>query len=107
MGNLLQNHHVGMLFIDFVSARPSRLRLNGVATIARDDELTDLYVGAQFVVRVRATEVFPNCPRYIHRMSLVERSRFVPRADEQTPIPDWKRTEWACDVLPADDPARA
>jgi predicted pyridoxine 5'-phosphate oxidase superfamily flavin-nucleotide-binding protein len=107
MGNLLQNPHVGMLFIDFVSARPSRLRLNGVATIAPDDELTDLYVGAQFVVRVRATEVFPNCPRYIHRMALVERSRFVPRADEQTPIPDWKRTEWACDVLPADDPARA
>lgn len=107
MGNLLQNSHVGLLFIDFVSARPSRLRLNGVATIAPDDELTDLYVGAQFVVRVRATEVFPNCPRYIHRMALVERSRFVPRADEQTPIPDWKRTEWACDVLPANDPARA
>jgi uncharacterized protein len=107
MGNLLQNSHVGMLFIDFVSARPSRLRVNGVATIDPDDELTDVYVGAQFVVRVRATEVFPNCPRYIHRMALVERSRFVPRADEQTPIPDWKRTEWACDVLPVNDPARA
>ena len=34
---------------------------------------------AQNVVRVQATEVFPNCPRYIHRMQLVERSRFVPR----------------------------
>jgi uncharacterized protein len=107
MGNLLENPHVGMLFIDFVSARPSRLRLNGVARIDPDDELTDLYVGAQFVVRVRATEVFPNCPRYIHRMALVERSRFVPHAQEQTPIPDWKRTEWACDVLPLNDPARA
>ena len=61
---------------------------------------------AQFVVRVRATQVFPNCPRYIHRMALVERSRFVPRADHETPVPDWKRTDWACDVLPADDPAR-
>ena len=30
-------------------------------------------------MRVRATQVFPNCPRYIHRMALVERSRFVPR----------------------------
>jgi uncharacterized protein len=106
-GNLLENPHVGMLFIDFVSARPSRLRVNGVAAIDPDDELTDLYVGAQFVVRVRATEVFPNCPRYIHRMALVERSGYVPHAREETPIPDWKRTEWACDVLPVNDPARA
>lgn len=106
MGNLLENPHVGMLFIDFVSPRPSRLRLNGVATIDPDDELIDRYVGAQFVVRVSATEVFPNCPRYIHRMALVERSRFVPHAAEKTPIPDWKRAEWACDVLPGNDPAR-
>lgn len=106
MGNLLENPHVGMLFIDFVSPRPSRLRLNGVAAIDPDDELIDRYVGAQFVVRVSATEVFPNCPRYIHRMALVERSRFVPHAAEKTPIPDWKRAEWACDVLPGNDPAR-
>ena len=32
MGNVLENHHVGMLFIDFVAARPSRLRLNGIAS---------------------------------------------------------------------------
>jgi hypothetical protein len=60
---------------------------------------------AQFVVRVHATEVFPNCPRYIHRMELVERSRFVPRAECEPPVPGWKRTEWASDVLPAGDPA--
>ena len=28
--------------------------------------------GAQLVVRVRAEAIFPNCPRYIHRMQLVE-----------------------------------
>jgi hypothetical protein len=95
-----------MLFIDFVSAHPSRLRLNGLATIDEADELQAQYPGAQFVVRVRATQVFPNCPRYIHRMALVERSRFVPRADGDAPIPDWKRSAWACDVLPARDPAR-
>ncbi len=106
MGNVLANPHVGMLFIDFTAARPSRLRLNGVASIDDDDPLAASYPGAQFVVRVRATEVFPNCPRYIHRMELVERSRFVPRADEEPPVPEWKRTPWACDVLPADDPAR-
>jgi uncharacterized protein len=106
IGNLLVNPHVGMLFIDFVSSRPSRLRLNGIASIDDRDVLIDEYPGAQFIVRVRATQVFPNCPRYIHRMALVERSRFVPRTDRATPIPDWKRTDWACDVLPESDPAR-
>ena len=107
MGNVLANPHVGMLFIDFTSARPSRLRVNGVASIDADDALIDSYPEAQFIVRVRATQVFPNCPRYIHRMALVERSRFVPRAECPTPVPEWKRTEWARDVLPEDDPARA
>jgi uncharacterized protein len=105
MGNLLENPHVGMLFIDFVAARPSRLRLNGTARIDERDQLMSEYPGAQFIVRVRADQVFPNCPRYIHRMALVERSRFVPRADEETPVPEWKRSSWACDVLPENDPA--
>jgi hypothetical protein len=39
-------------------------------------------------------------------MDLVERSRFVPRADVPTPIPGWKRQEWSHDVLPEGDPAR-
>jgi uncharacterized protein len=106
MGNVLVNPHVGMLFIDFTSQRPSRLRLNGIATIDEEDPLAESWPGAQFVVRVRALEVFPNCPRYIHRMALVERSRFVPREENDVPVPDWKRTSWACDVLPAGDPAR-
>jgi uncharacterized protein len=105
LGNVLENPHVGLLFIDFTSARPSRLRLNGIASIDDSDELFDAYAGAQFIVRVHATQVFPNCPRYIHRMALVERSRFVPRADRDTPIPEWKRADWACDVLPHGDPA--
>jgi len=106
MGNLLVNPWVGMLFIDFTAARPSRLRLNGTASCDENDELVADWPGAQFVVRVAATQVFPNCPRYIHRMALVERSRFVPREQHPVPVPDWKRTDWACDVLPAGDPAR-
>src|SRR5206468_2145888 len=107
LGNVLTNPHVGLLFIDFTSARPTRLRLNGIATINEPDPLTEEYPGAQFIVRIEATQVFPNCPRYIHRMALVERSRFVPRADRETPVPEWKRSGWACDVLPQDDPALA
>ncbi|HEY2771039.1 MAG TPA: pyridoxamine 5'-phosphate oxidase family protein [Solirubrobacteraceae bacterium] len=107
LGNVLENPRVGMLFIDFLAARPSRLRLNGVASVDEDDQLLAVYPGAQLIVRVRATQVFPNCPRYIHRMALVERSRFVPRADQPAPVPDWKRASWACDVLAAHDPAGA
>jgi hypothetical protein len=51
--------------------------------------------------------VFPNCPRYIHRMELVERSRFVPRPAEEAPVPSWKRADWVPpDALPVADPAR-
>ena len=102
-GNALVNPHVGLLFIDFERRR--RMRLNGVASVAQDDPLLAEYPEAQLVVRVRATEVFPNCPRYIHEYRLVERSRFVPREACSTPAPAWKTREWARDVLPHDDPA--
>ena len=105
-GNLRVNPHVGLLFVDFYGRPPRRLRLNGVAAVEQDDPLLGRWPGAQFVVRVRAVEIFPNCPRYIHRMELAERSAFVPRRAEPPPVPDWKRTDWARDVLPADDPAR-
>ncbi len=103
MGNLLRNPRLGLLFIDFTS--PKRLRVNGIASIAEDDPLLDSYTGAQFIVRVRATYVMPNCPRYVHRMEVVERSRFVPHDDRETPVPDWKRRDWSRDVLPEGDPA--
>ena len=60
---------------------------------------------AKFVVRVAVREVFPNCPRYIHKRTLVERSAFVPREGCDTPVPDWKRSPLADGVLPAGDPA--
>ena len=102
-GNVLVNPHVGLLFIDF--ERRSRLRLNGVASIDDADPLLAAYPEAQLVVRVQATEVFPNCPRYIHQYRLVERSRFTPREDCATPAPSWKTRDWSRDVLPAGDPA--
>src|SRR5437870_10722905 len=61
MGNLLVNPHVGMLFVDFVSERPSRLRLNGIASVDEEDELVARYPEAQFIVRVDVTQLFPNC----------------------------------------------
>ena len=103
-GNLLRNPNLGLLFIDFED--PQRVRFNGTASIDDGDPLMAEYPGAQFVVRVRAREVFPNCPRYIHRYHLVERSEFVPKADRPPPVPDWKRTVVAPEDLPVGDPAR-
>ena len=104
MGNLLANPNVGLLFIDF--ERGNRMRINGEASIDENDPLMAAYQEPQFIVRVRAREVFPNCPRYIHRYRKLEASGFVPRAGCETPVPDWKRSDWAIDALPADDPAR-
>lgn len=104
MGNILKTRQVGMLFIDFENQK--RMRLNGEATLHRDDPLMAEYPEAQFIVRVRAREVFANCPRYIHKMKPVQRSRFVPMQDCPTPVPDWKKGEWVADSLPANDPAR-
>lgn len=104
MGNVSETCAVGLLFIDFEAQR--RMRVDGRARIAFDDPLLSHYPEAQFIVRVDAHRIYPNCPRYIHRYQLVERSRFVPHAAEPTPIPGWKQTEWARDVLPAGDPAR-
>jgi len=104
MGNLLVNPKVDLLFINFEARK--RLRLNGVSSIAEDDPLLAEYPEAQFIVRVRAERIYPNCPRYIHKYRLVERSAFVPRPAVPTPIPGWKQSDWASDVLPAGDPAR-
>ena len=103
MGNTLENPEVGLLFIDF--ERQKRMRLNGTARIEPASSVEPPYLEAQFVVKVRVRQVFPNCPRYIHKMQLVERSSFVPHAAVKTPVPVWKRTDWACDVLPEGDPA--
>jgi predicted pyridoxine 5'-phosphate oxidase superfamily flavin-nucleotide-binding protein len=103
-GNALVNPKVGLLFIDFDGRK--RMRLNGVASVDENDPLLPEWPEAQFVVRVRATEVFPNCPRYIHEYRLVSRSRFVPKRECETPVPQWKRSEWAHDVLAEADPAQ-
>lgn len=104
-GNVLKNKKVGMLFIDF--ERRTRMRVEGEASLGANDPLRAQYPGAQFIVYVKATVIYPNCPRYIHHYQLVERSVFVPRAGQTPPVPDWKRTEWARDALPKDDPANA
>ena len=97
MGNVATTAQVGLLFIDFENQK--RLRVNGSATIEPVAALEPRYPEAQFVVRVAVRQVFPNCPRYIHKLQLVERSKFVPRAAVPTPVPGWKRMDWALSLI--------
>jgi uncharacterized protein len=89
LGNIVVNAHIGMLFIA-MHDRPRRLRVNGQATVRDDDPLLGETVGAQLIVRVTAQAVFPNCPRYVPSMQLVEPSIYAPRADHEPPEPAWK-----------------
>ena len=98
LGNVQANPSVGLLFIDFQS--PRRLRVNGRATLLADPAVLARHHGAQLVVRVQVERIFPNCPRYIHRMRLEERSPYVPRAAYVPPIPEWKQMDIFKDVLP-------
>lgn len=98
MGNLLRNPNVGMLFVDFEGSQ--RLRIQGVARIEEDDELLAEYAEAQFIVRVDITEVYKNCPRYVHKYRFVEPSEYVPHHDRETPQPAWKSSEELKDALP-------
>jgi uncharacterized protein len=100
-GNVLVNEHVSLLFVDF--QRQARLRLNGDAFIQDDDPLQNHWPEAELVLRVTVRETFPNCPRYIHKMTLVEESSFVPKQHCETPVPAWKRLEVVADVLPPRD----
>jgi uncharacterized protein len=99
LGNVLVNPKVGLLFIDF--EQPNRMRVNGTASLHDDPELLAGFEGAQLVVKVRARHIFPNCPRYIHRMTLVERSAYTPRAGHVAPTPEWKKMDVFRDYLPA------
>ena len=106
MGNLLGNHQVGLLFMNF--ERPHRVRLQGVASVDEKDPLLGEYAEAQLIVRVLVTEIFRNCPSLC--APLPENgvaSDFVPRSSRETPLAPWKRVDDVQAVLPAKDRARA
>ena len=100
-GNVRANPKVGLLFVDFET--PKRLRVNGTAVVSHDDALLAEFPGAVFLIRVGAQRIFPNCPRYIHKMQLVEESVYAPRPEYTPPVPAWKTFDVFKDALPARD----
>ena len=56
---------------------------------------------AQFAVRVRITDIHPNCPRNVHKMAFVEQSNYTPKCEAD----DFGKAPWGddfADVLPED-----
>jgi uncharacterized protein len=105
MGNLIGNAKVGMLFQSF--EKPHRLRVQGLASVRDDDPLLADYFEAQMVVRVAVTEIFRNCPRYVHRYQKIGGSGYVPRPGTETPFAAWKRVDDVQAELSAKDQGRA
>ncbi len=100
LGNILANPAVGLLFID-MGQKPRRLRVNGTARVSSDDPLMQRFAGAQLLVRVKATAIFPNCPRYIVTPGSTEPSTYAPRPGHQPPEPAWKSFDDLKDYVPA------
>jgi predicted pyridoxine 5'-phosphate oxidase superfamily flavin-nucleotide-binding protein len=89
LGNILANPSVGLLFID-MGEKPRGLRVNGTASVSRDDPLMQRFSGAQLLMRVKVRAIFPNCPRYIATPGAAEPSKYTPRPGYTPPEPAWK-----------------
>jgi predicted pyridoxine 5'-phosphate oxidase superfamily flavin-nucleotide-binding protein len=102
MGNLTANDKIGMLFIDFET--PHRIRVHGIAKLIKEDDLMAEFVGARLLVQVTVTEIFINCPRYIHQYQRLKTSKYAPQANcKMPPAPQWKRIDAIQDALPEHD----
>ena len=105
MGNIAATQKVGLLFIDFET--PNRMRVQGTARVSADDPLMGEFKDAEMIVRVAVSEVWPNCPRYVHSYKKVGQSRYAPTAGVETPLAEWKRVDMLQDALPAKDVGKA
>jgi len=67
IGNIMQNPHVGCLFIDFTDG--GRLRVNGQASIHENDEVTEYFQNSKRAILVSIEQVVPNCKAHIPLLS--------------------------------------
>ena len=102
-GNILKNPNVALLFVNF-DGKSRRIRINGHASIHRDDVDLKKHYGAKFVVRIKC-EIYPNCPRYIPNLEDNKLSAHIPReGKEAPPAPEWKKRGYIKNILPKGDP---
>ncbi len=105
LGNIASGGNVGLLFVPF-DGTGLRLRINGRAEVIDDASADGRAIGARALVRVTATHIYPNCPRYIPRMAMDAVSPYVPRAGVETPVPEWKTRDYIVGVLPGTYPEK-
>jgi len=98
LGDVRVNPKVGLLFIDF--DRQRRVVIRGTAAVHEEHHLMSEFTGAQLLVEVRTQHVSRNCPRYIHKMQIMEYARHCPRLDYEPPDAEWKKKPDRMDVLP-------
>ncbi len=97
LGNVIVNPRVQLLFVDF--ERPRRMRVSGTARVHTEHPRLAEWPGGQALVEVTVERIFPNCPRYVHRMQLVDHSPFAPREGITPPVPDWKNDPRFADAV--------
>jgi len=70
LGNILDNPHIGMLFVDFQNR--TRARVNGRATILEDKAAyAHIWPQALRYVKVEVTQAYPNCKARVPKMNPV------------------------------------
>lgn len=95
LGNIVENPNVGLLFMQFGAEEGQgalflRVRINGAAVVHDEHPELANYPGAHRIVEVTVQHVYPNCPRYVPEMKLVQPSRHIPQQGEEQPTPAWK-----------------
>src|SRR5579871_1606034 len=99
LGNIRVNPRVALLFLR-IGERPGRLRVNGTAEVAFEDERLEAFPGGQMLVKVTPSDIFPNCPRYIPELELKAPSIYAPVAGVDPVEPAWKSFDDFKDVVP-------
>lgn len=97
MGNVMGEARVSLLLIDFKI--PRHLRAHELASL---NEAVPM-LGAAIVMPIRPMQIFVNCPRYVHRYRRDNSSRYVPDAQGNAPVAEWRRLEFLQEDLPKAD----
>lgn len=99
LGNIAANPHVGLLFVA-MGPEPWRIRVNGTAQVFDDHPDLAATPGAQLIVEVTPTDIFPNCGRYIPTAETLTVSPHTPEPERPPLEPAWKAHPLFADVLP-------
>ncbi|WP_253712328.1 pyridoxamine 5'-phosphate oxidase family protein [Bradyrhizobium sp. WD16] len=99
LGNVAMNPRVGLLFMNF-DPTAYRIRINGVASIHRDEASLARHHGACAVVHITCHDIYPNCPRYVPGLTAGEPSAYVPRRGTVPPRPEWQALPAVAPLLP-------